>query len=214
MDSKGWKHTVYVAIGRLIIIPQTDKCFQVDIKTKKIDMLQKSGHKRSNFGVYHKYGEKYIYVVGGQDTLWYENLNTVQKFDVHQEKWENAPNLNHKRFAPGLFMSKDNKHLYAFGGKTYSIEKLDLTKNDAKWTILNINIPFKFANKSGFSAFPIWNHKTQTLDPFASKVLIFGGYNTKACIFDIKSEELLVSEDSSYKSLKSLDMIYLDGFQL
>jgi len=47
-----------------------------------ISLLKKSGRKRNNFAYLHEFGTKYIYVVGGVDTIHYESVSWAQKFNT------------------------------------------------------------------------------------------------------------------------------------
>jgi hypothetical protein len=69
----------------------------------EISILKKSSRKRNNFAYLHEFGTKYIYVCGGEDTIYYESVNWAQKFDTHSLEWVEMPNMRTKRMGPGIF---------------------------------------------------------------------------------------------------------------
>ena len=48
-----------------------------------------------------------------------------------------------KRYQPGTFITTDNKYLYAFGGDSSSVERIDQKANDRKWELLWTNFRTK-----------------------------------------------------------------------
>ena len=79
-----------------------------------------------------------MYVVGGKYTKSLNNCRAVQKFDIIKSEWVNMPDMNQARLGPGLFISNDGTELYAFGGQARTIEKIDLTNEDATWEELDV----------------------------------------------------------------------------
>ena len=71
---------------------------------------------------------KYIYVVGGED------MNSVERYDIENNIWENLPSMISKRMYPILHIN--NGYLYAFFGKfkngeyPCSIERLNINNNN------------------------------------------------------------------------------------
>ena len=82
---------------------------------------------------------KYIYVVGGED------LDTVEKYDIIENKWIIIPPMNSKRMLP--ILSIYNGFLYTFFGKSKnnqnieSIERINLNNNNAKWEMIMFSNP-------------------------------------------------------------------------
>ena len=70
-----------------------------------------------------------MFVVGGMDIVTYDHIDWFSKFNIQTLKWEQGPELNHKRFKPGTLITKDTKYIYAFGGcDENSIERMNLTE--------------------------------------------------------------------------------------
>jgi hypothetical protein len=102
-----------------------------------VDILKRSGRKRNNFAYLHNYSEKYIYIVGGEDTVHYESVNWAQKYNTYSKIWEEMPNMRTRRMGPGIFQSRDEKYIYVFGGKSPKIERI-LKESDKSWETLNV----------------------------------------------------------------------------
>jgi hypothetical protein len=112
---------------------------------------------RYKFGICHKEGSKFVYVIGGKDTNTSDNLRISKKFDLKTLEWIEMPNMKKERFGPGVFASSIGNVLYAFGGQENSVERILLDKEGAEWTELEVELPDQIANKYGFSILPAWN---------------------------------------------------------
>ena len=78
-------------------------------------MLSSQGRQRVNFGICHYYGERWLYVVGGLSVGGASNkVNWCMRFDVNNLKWQTMPDMIEGRYAPGSFISKDDKYLIVF----------------------------------------------------------------------------------------------------
>ena len=90
------------------------------------------------------YDKKYIYAVGGVDS------NSVERYNMEADYWENLSPMNYKRIYPILYIYKD--YLYAFFGKNetfkeypISIERLNINysgeNNRHLWETIELNNP-------------------------------------------------------------------------
>jgi len=154
---------------------------------------------RNKFGIHHNAGSKFVYTIGGKVTNKGDNLNSCMKFDITKLKWVSMPNLNAARFAPGLFVSSDANVLYAFGGQENSVERIVLSKPDAQWQLLDVELPDDIANKYGFACLPSWKVSAIIPEISDSSVLVFGGHCEKVHVYDISAEGMnhLVSSDGT-----------------
>ena len=105
------------------------------------------------------------------------------------------PSMHHERNFPGVFLSKNERYLYAFGGENETIERLDLTiKPDdytsrfmTYWDIVDVKLPSQLKSKCGFTMMPVWKHfmaNDQLLINNLDDVLILGGYQKDIFIYD------------------------------
>jgi hypothetical protein len=94
-----------------------------ELKVKKLANMNfaRCGHTMISEG-------KYIYVLGGED------MNSVERYDIENDIWENLPSMISKRTYPILHIN--NGYLYAFFGKfkngeyPCSIERLNINNTN------------------------------------------------------------------------------------
>jgi len=94
-----------------------------ELKVKKLANMNfaRCGHTMISEG-------KYIYVLGGED------MNSVERYDIENDIWENLPSMISKRMYPILHIN--NGYLYAFFGKfkngdyPCSIERLNINNTN------------------------------------------------------------------------------------
>ena len=94
-----------------------------ELKVKKLANMNfaRCGHTMISEG-------KYIYVLGGED------MNSVERYDIENDIWENLPSMISKRMYPILHIN--NGYLYAFFGKfkngeyPCSIERLNISNKN------------------------------------------------------------------------------------
>ena len=86
------------------------------------------GCNRTYFSVCHEYGDKYLYILGGQNSSikTQQKLKTVSKLNLYTLEWEEIAFLQKARSGLASFISKNGKFLYAFAGGCNSVERLDL----------------------------------------------------------------------------------------
>jgi hypothetical protein len=77
-----------------LVIDENDNNFTVNMSNGSISFLPNSGCCRNKFGILHNFGSKYVYVVGGKDTLQSDNLKTCKKFDINKYEWVDMPDMN------------------------------------------------------------------------------------------------------------------------
>lgn len=83
----------------------------------KIGQSNKWGiFERENPGICYEYGDPFLYLCGGRDVTEKKMTNDFRKYDVINLKWHIMPNMKNPRYNPGLFLTKDKKFLYVFGG--------------------------------------------------------------------------------------------------
>lgn len=68
---------------------------------------------RTSFAVHYEFGDRFIYVIGGNGKGG-ETLKHTEKFDIYNERWTKMPDLNVERGNPGTFLSHDKRYLYVF----------------------------------------------------------------------------------------------------
>ena len=59
--------------------------------------------KQSFFLTYYDFGDKYVYVIGGQSNS-KQPMKQCEKFDVQNLKWTNIASLNQEKMNPGCIM--------------------------------------------------------------------------------------------------------------
>ena len=121
------------------------------------------------------------------------------KFDITKLEWVTMPNLNKARFAPGLFVSSGANVLYAFGGLKNSVERIILSKADAQWKKLDVELPDEIGiKKYGFACLPSWK-VSAVIHEISDCVYIFGGHSKKVYVYDTFEEKVthLVSSDGN-----------------
>ena len=99
-------------------------------KLKNHDLKHKYG-----FSINYKIGHGNLYVLGGKYVGGRERLSDLQsvyKFNIYTLKWSPFPKMCQKRYQPGTFISPDGKYLYAFGGDSSSVERIDLQPQNEK----------------------------------------------------------------------------------
>ena len=91
------------------------KVFVYHLTTGMVEQKQDIHVGRTSFAAQYDYGDRYIYVIGGngKDGL---TLKHTEKFDIYNERWTKLPDLNVARANPGTFLSKDKRYLYVFQG--------------------------------------------------------------------------------------------------
>ena len=101
-------------------------------KLENHDKNQKFG-----FSVNYKIGQPFVYILGGMylggSSKLRRDLQSVFKFDVKTQKWHDFPKMCQRRYQPGTFITADGTFLYAFGGDSSFVERIDVTKDGAKW---------------------------------------------------------------------------------
>ena len=65
--------------------------------------------------------------------------------------------MNLGRTQAATFRSKDGRYLYVIGGGQSNMERLDLTRVDSSWEIIDIELPDPLTRGS-LATFPIWNY--------------------------------------------------------
>ena len=104
-----------------------------------------------------------IYVSGGVDSKSYMKMKNVQKFDLKTEEWSTQPSMLKSRVGHAAFLS--DGYMYAFGGKSDTVERLQLSENK-QWEQLEIqNLENLTKTQFGFTHFM----------PDNTTVYIFGG---------------------------------------
>lgn len=112
-----------VALRRIIVIFGSGRVIQVHASNNELEIMSPmklspdSQGKLTGFAYHYNYGDRFIYIMGGRNTLSNEKINKCAKFDVSSLKWHIMADMNRERYAPGTFISKDYKYLYAFGGE-------------------------------------------------------------------------------------------------
>lgn len=122
--------------------------------------------------------KNYIYAIGGTDNDKEIPLDSVERYSISDNVWEELPKLNHARhshtavlYQPSdklLKVDKRQPTIYVFGGigidRRYqtSIERFDIKRNS--WTVIDFGNSFEFGSVNGFGA--------QIND---NEVLLFGG---------------------------------------
>ena len=113
--------------------------------------------------------------------------------------------MKYSRISPGVFMSKDNKYLYAFCGEISYIEKYDVAHNF--WEDVNFIKPDLFGTRYGIKCIPMWKCPDEKIrDKFENQVLVFGGEQTEVSSIDMSNPENLEVNyvEQKVNSLKKL----------
>ena len=82
------------------------------------------------------YSDKFIYVSGGRSSDG-NGLDTVMRFNINTEVWEDVESLNTKRSQHSSCTLKES--IYVVGGLTEpfapikTIEKLDVNRSQSRW---------------------------------------------------------------------------------
>eukprot|EP01084_Bolivina_argentea_P041217 76051_1 len=129
-----------------------------------------------------------IYLIGGYQYIDAENngpLNTLQIFDVKQNKWTVGPTLKIARWNTACFYSNYYKLLYVFGGATSivtnSIEYLNLSIPDPKWNMVGTMLTADTTSAYAFAAESYINGTANTMDT----AFIIGGSSGICNVFSI-----------------------------
>ena len=144
-DSSYCNHNrkLYISGGGVDSKLVTNKFFMIDLsnKNKKNDSyiyeLSPMIYSRNNHSMIAKENE--IYVVGGDDQ------NTVEKYNIRENKWIQLSCMLKKRSNPMLAI--DNGYLYAFFGSgkfgqyPESIERLNIENNSSIWELILFSNP-------------------------------------------------------------------------
>ena len=99
-------------------------------------------YERENPGVCYEYGHSSLYLAGGRNFQEKKMTTDFRRFDVNTLKWKVLPDMKHPRYSPGVFMSKDKKFVYVFGGQHGSIERIETQDHKfAVWQEIQLNFP-------------------------------------------------------------------------
>ena len=150
-----WRVQFQVPLLRLVVLTELDVHLMVDLGSQEVTQLPESGSARRKFGSCYKYGDQFIYTVGGikmteklqssysggcMGEKDYSLLKQCHKFDTGNLLWREMPDLTVERVDPMLVNT--GQWLYAVGGNTYldgqtdqTIERIE-TKNQRKWRLL------------------------------------------------------------------------------
>ncbi|EGR33255.1 kelch motif family protein, putative [Ichthyophthirius multifiliis] len=115
-------------------ISQTTELYDYD--NYKVKKLSNMCQKRTEFGFTLGLDNK-IYVLGGIEGK-NKYLNSAERYDINNNKWETINNMNFQRRAPQAVSLPDGIYVIGgFDGKNYlnSCEKYDEISN--KWTIIS-----------------------------------------------------------------------------
>ena len=92
--------------------------------------------------------------------------------------------MRQSRISPGVFMSKDNKYLYAFCGEISTMEKYDV-KHDF-WSDVQIEKPEFYGTRYGIKTIALWNFPDPAIQSkFEDKVLVVGGEQNEVSLIDM-----------------------------
>ena len=128
----------------------------------KIEVKQKASMNcaRSSFGCTTNAVRGEIYVAGG-----YSNAMITKNCEVYsiaEDRWKRLPQLNEEKLSATL-CCLNNRYLYCFGGITKketgnvvlnSIEMLDLSAAQPKWTMLAFKLPYQCCDAGAVAISP------------------------------------------------------------
>lgn len=122
----------------------TDKCFMYDLKTRKIEKVEKMTKARYTFSC-QKLGN-YIYAIGGREygSDKISIFNNCERFDLIRKKWEHVGSLNVARCTGNSFVYKNS--IYIAGGFTPTSKRTNTIEvyreNTNTWEMLGIQLKF------------------------------------------------------------------------
>lgn len=135
---------------------------------------------------------RHIYCIGGK-TKEKKFINTCERYDIEDDRWEPAPALNEPKFNVGV-AAVDGIKVFVFGGYkgsyTSAVEMLNTALPKPKWTVV------KVAGAKGW----VGREEVGCVQVSEEKVMVFGGRkNTMGCndnvfLFDLVKNRLDMQE--------------------